>query len=153
MVDKPLRIMLLTTPQTYRTEAFIKAANKLGIEIVKAMDMPKRLTDKWKMRQGTVAIEPFDFSQPELAVSEIVIYAKKRPITAILAVDDAGAVLAAMASQALGLPHNAIEAADAARNKYIMRQMLEYIMRQMLDAGNVASPPFRPFSMYGEHNA
>jgi formate-dependent phosphoribosylglycinamide formyltransferase (GAR transformylase) len=54
-------------------------------------------------------------------------------------VDDAGAVLAAQASQALGLPHNNVEAAEAARDKLKMRQMLA--------AAGVNSPNFCPFSL------
>lgn len=124
--------MLLTTPQTYRAEAFVAAANKLGIEIVQAMDMPQPLAKQWQMQLGV------DFSRPETAVSHIITYAQERPLAAIMAVDDTGAVLAAQAGRALGLPHNAVEAVDTARNKYSMRQMLA--------TANVASPPFRHFT-------
>ena len=124
--------MLLTTPQTYRTEAFVTAANKLDIEIVQVMDMPQPLAEQWGMRLGV------DFSQPDTAVSTLTTYAQKRPLAAIMAVEDAGALLAAQASHALGLPHNAVAAAEAARNKYTMRQMLA--------AAHVASPPFLRFT-------
>ena len=128
--------MLLTTPQTYRAEAFVAAAKQaqLGIEIVQVMDMPQPLAEQWGMRLAV------DFSQPETAVSTIIAFAQERPLAAIMAVDDAGALLAAQASHALGLPHNAVTAADAARNKYLMRQMLA--------AADVASPPFRRFTMF-----
>ncbi|MGH8056134.1 MAG: ATP-grasp domain-containing protein, partial [Candidatus Entotheonellia bacterium] len=46
------------------------------------------------------------------------------PISAIIAADDEGVIPAAMASAALGLPHNPVEAVAAARNKYRMRQIL-----------------------------
>ncbi len=108
------------------------AADKLGIEIVQVMDMPQSLAEQWGMRLGV------DFSQPETAVSTITTFARERPLAAIMAVDDAGALLSAQASQALGLPHNAVAAAEAARNKFTMRQMLA--------AANVASPPFLCFT-------
>lgn len=110
----------------------MQAADKLNIEIVKVMDMPQPLADEWGMRLGV------DFSQSKTAVSTLTTFAKKRPLAAIMAVDDAGALLAAQASQALGLPHNAVAAAEAARNKYTMRHMLA-------DA-NVPSPPFLRFT-------
>lgn len=128
MADAPQRILLLTTPHTYRAGAFAAAAERLGIEIVQAVDMPAALAAEWGMRLG------LDFSQPETAVADIVAYARAHPLAAVLAVDDAGALLAARASQALALPHNAVAAAEAARDKHRMRQLLA--------AAGVPSPPF-----------
>jgi len=131
MNEIPQRIMLLTTPQTYRAQAFVAAADKLGIEIVQALDLPQALADQWGMQLSV------DLREPDTAVSTIVAYAQKRPLAAVMAVDDAGALLAAQASRALGLPHNDVAAAEAARDKFKMRQMLA--------AAQVASPPFRRF--------
>jgi biotin carboxylase len=80
-----------------------------------------------------------DFNQPDVAIAHILQFAQKRPLAAIVPVDDAGAVLAAKASQALGLPHNNIAAAEAARDKHKMRQMLA--------AAGVNSPQFLRFSL------
>ncbi|MGH2543232.1 MAG: ATP-grasp domain-containing protein, partial [Ardenticatenaceae bacterium] len=76
-----------------------------------------------------------DFTDPEQATSDIVAYAKNTPLAAILAVDDTGSLLAALASAALGLPHNDPASAEAARNKYRMRQMLA--------TGGIPHPHFR----------
>lgn len=124
--------MLLLTAHTYRDGPFSEAAERLGIEIVKAIDMPRQLADYWDVSLG------LDFDRPDAAVPPIVAYAAEQPLAAILAVDDSGALLAARASAALGLPHNSVAAAEAARNKYRMRQLLT-------QAG-VASPPFRQFT-------
>ena len=124
--------MLLLTAHTYRAGSFSQAAERLGIEIVKAVDMPRQLADYWDVPLG------LDFNRPDTAVPAIVAYAAEQPLAAILAVDDSGALLAARASAALGLPHNSVAAAEAARNKYRMRQLLT-------QAG-VASPPFRRFT-------
>ena len=124
--------MLLLTAHTYRDGPFSEAAERLGIEIVKAIDMPRQLADYWDISLG------LDFDRPDAAVPPIVAYAAEQPLAAILAVDDSGALLAARASAALGLPHNSVAAAEAARNKYRMRQLLT-------QAG-VASPPFRQFT-------
>jgi biotin carboxylase len=57
-------------------------------------------------------------------------------------VDDSGTVLAAHAAAALGLPHNAADAAEAARNKHLMRQRFA--------AAGVPSPAFRLFSVHDD---
>ncbi|HFQ92472.1 MAG TPA: ATP-grasp domain-containing protein, partial [Anaerolineae bacterium] len=129
----PKRVLLLTTAHSYRGEAFLQAAKSLEIEVIQAVDMPPGLA------QPAPKILPVTFNQPDEAVAAIVDFAETRPLTAILSVDDSGALIAARAAQALGLPHNAPEAAQAARDKYIMRQMLA--------AGGAAVPLFHNFSL------
>ncbi len=126
--DRP-RVLLLLTAQTYRAQAFAEAAERLGIEAVRAIDMPEQLVELWQQQLG------LDFQDPEGATQAIVAYAAGRPLGAIVAVDDSGSLLAARASAALGLPHNAYEAAVAARDKHRMRTLLA--------RAGVASPPFR----------
>src|SRR6266545_3556687 len=123
------RVLLLTTPNTYRAPAFAAAAERLGVEAITAVDMPPRLAAAWNQPLGV------DFQDVDAAAAAIATFAADRPIDAIVAVDDSGSLLAARASAALGLPHNAPEAAEAARDKQIMRTLLE-------QAG-VLSPPFQ----------
>lgn len=111
----------------------MQAAESLEIEVIRAVDMPPGLA------QPAPGILPITFNQPGEAVAAIVDFAETRPLTAILSVDDSGALIAAQAAQALGLPHNAPEAAQAARDKYIMRQMLA--------AGGTAVPHFQNFAL------
>lgn len=125
------RVLLLTTPHSYRTSAFVAAARHLGIEAVQAVDMPPELAEHWNFRLGV------DFTAVEQASHQLVEALAERPVQAILSLDDSGAFLAARTSQLLGLPHNAAAAADAARNKYRMRQLLS--------AGGVLSPRFGRF--------
>ncbi len=127
-----MRVLLLTTAHSYRGEAFLQAAESLEIEVIRAVDMPPGLG------QPAPGILPITFNRPDEAVAAIVGFAGSRPLTAILAVDDSGALMAAQAAQALGLPHNAPEAAQAARDKFIMRQMLA--------EGGTAVPKFHNFS-------
>ncbi len=126
------RLLLLTTPQSYRTHAFVKAAKQVGVETLQAVNMPKELAAHWGYRLGV------DFSQTEEAARQLVEIVAQTPVDAILSLDDSGSLLAARASQWLGLPHNAPAAAEAARDKSLMRQMLA--------AGGVASPRFLRFS-------
>ncbi len=125
-MSKPKRVLLLLTPRTYRARAFIEAAEKLNIEVVKAIDMHKQLADYWNYRLG------LDYSNPAESVQKIVQFAAEFPLGAIVSVDDSGSLIAALASQELGLPHNSPEAAEAARDKHRMRQLLA--------AANVQAP-------------
>lgn len=112
------RILLLTTTRSYRNDAFLQAANRLDIELIQAVDMTKELAEYWHCTLG------IDFNDPHAAVQTIVDYATHKPLHAILAVDDSGTLLAARAATALGLPHNSPLAAEAARDKYLMRTLM-----------------------------
>lgn len=114
----PKRVLLLLTAHTYRAGPFLEAAQRLNIEVVKGIDMVEPLAEYWHVPLG------LDFRDPKRAAEAIVAYAKNKPLGAIISVDDSGSFIAAKASQALGLPHNSPEAAVAARDKYVMRQLL-----------------------------
>ncbi len=131
--DQPWRVILLMKATTYRARPFLAAAARLGIEVVKGIDMPPELAEYWHAPLG------LQFDRPEQAVQSIVDFAYRQPVQAILAVDDSATVLAAQASEALGLAFNSSEAALAARNKYRMRQLLS--------AAGVPCPKFSLFDM------
>ncbi|MEZ4673768.1 MAG: ATP-grasp domain-containing protein [Caldilineaceae bacterium] len=127
------RLLLLTTARSYRNDAFLQAANRLGIEVVQAVDMSKELSTYWHCTLG------IDFNDTTAAVQTIAAQAAAAPFDGILAVDDSGTLLAARAGAALGLPHNAPVAAEAARDKYIMRTLMA--------AGGVPCPTFQRFTL------
>ena len=110
--------MLLMTAKTYRARPFLAAAERLGVEAVKVVDMPQPLAEFWRNPLGV------DFAHPELAVQAIAAYAARNPLGAIISIDDSASEIAAQASAALGLPQNSPEAATAARDKYLMRRLL-----------------------------
>ncbi len=124
--------MLLITARSYRGDAFMRAAQRLGIEVIQVIDMAHELAEFWHYPLGV------DFNQPEAAVQTIADYAVKTPIDAILGIDDSGTLLAARASARLGLPHNSTVAAEAARDKYRMRTLMA--------AAGVPCPVFRRYS-------
>jgi biotin carboxylase len=126
------RVLLLTTPNTYRAQAFLVATERLGVEAVIATDMQAELAESWGQPLGV------DFQRIEQAVAAIVAFAADRPLDSIIAVDDSGSLLAARASAALGLAHNAPDAAEAARDKFVMRMLLA--------RAGVPSPPFQRYS-------
>ena len=126
------RVLLLFSPASYRTSPFVEAAQGLGLDVVQGVDMPEALAEFWHVPLG------LDFGNLEQATRAIVDYAAQHPLHAILSVDDSASLLAARASAALGLPHNAPDAALAARDKYVMRRMLA--------AGGVQVPRFQCFA-------
>jgi biotin carboxylase len=107
------------TTTTYRARDFLEAARRLGVEAVVGSDRPQALEDLLPGRAVTL-----DFLQPAAGVRAIVDLAHNRPLDAIVAVDDDGVLVAAMAAETLQLSHNAVEAVHAARNKYRLRQLL-----------------------------
>jgi biotin carboxylase len=127
------RVLLLMSPATYRAGAFLSAAQRLDIEVVVGIDLPEKLADYWHVPLGV------DFSDIPTSVQTIADYAQQHHIDAILSVDDSACELAAHASLALGLSHNSPQAAVAARDKLLMRQLMS--------AGGAPCPVFRNFPL------
>lgn len=128
--DRPAVIALMS-PATYRAGAFAGAAQRIGLNLVRAIDLPDDLAGH---RQSHLAL---DFADDADAVARILAFARKNPVAAILALDDRGALIAASASATLGLPHNDPGSALAARDKYVMRERLA--------AGGMPVPRFERF--------
>src|SRR6266581_4603957 len=125
------RVLLLMSPATYRAGAFLNAAKRLKLELVVGIDLPETLSEYWHVPLGV------DFADPETSVRTIVEFAQEHPIHAILSLDDSASELAARASATLGLAHNSPKAAEAARDKLLMRKLMS--------AGGAPCPVFRPF--------
>ena len=118
METAPRRVMLLTTPTSYRTAAFLQAAQRLGIETLVVEDTPAPLQQFLPLRFTA------DFRDTARATERIAEIARQYGVRAVIPVDDSGTVLAALIAQRLGLPSNDPDAALAARDKWIMRQRL-----------------------------
>jgi len=113
------RVLLLLPTTTYRAEAFVSAARELGVEVVAASDRPSTLQAELPEHLLTL-----DFLKPDVAAREVQELARRRPIDAVVPVDDLTTVVAAAIAEALGLPANPVQSAMATRNKAIMRQLL-----------------------------
>ena len=107
------------TTTTYRASQFLEAARRLDVPVVVGSDREQALA-----AANPAGYLTLDFQEPERAAGAIVKFAEQYPIQAVVAADDDGVILAAMAAAALGLPHNGIEAVIAARNKHRMREVL-----------------------------
>ena len=127
------RVLLLMSPATYRAGAFLNAARNLHLEVVVGIDLPETLADYWHVPLG------LDFTDQESALRTILEYAREHPLAAILSVDDSASELAARACDALHLPHNSPQAAEAARDKLLMRTLMSQ--------GGALCPVFRPFPL------
>ena len=112
------RIILLSKVSTYRVRPFLEAARRLGIKVAQGIDMDPTLAEHWRTPLG------LQFAEPQQAAQKIVAFAREKPVQAIISLDDSASEIAALASAALGLPHNSSRAALAARNKYEMRRLL-----------------------------
>lgn len=108
--------MLVSSTTGYEADGFRAAAHQLGATCVLATNRCPRLDDPWG--DDALAIR---FEDAEDAAKAIVEQARREPVDAIVAIGDATTRIAALAARALGLPHNAPEAAEAARNKFEAR--------------------------------
>ncbi len=111
------RVLLIIPTTSYRATDFFAAAEALGVEVTVAAEEPLPLIEPERF----IAI---DCEHPDEAAQAIVDLATATPIDAIVPVDDAGVVIAALAGQKLGLPHNSPASAAATRDKALMRQLL-----------------------------
>ena len=127
------RVVLLASPATYRSGAFLRAAAQLDLDVVQATDTPKALADRWGMPLA------LDFARPDAALAALAAYAAEHPVDAILALDDSATLLAARAAAMLGLPHNDPDATLAARDKWVMREALR--------RGGVPVPEYRRYAL------
>jgi biotin carboxylase len=113
------RLLLLIPTTTYRTEDFVEAARRLDVDLIIASDRPNVMSGEFPDHLLTL---PFD--DPAAAARAIRDYAVRRPLDAVVPVDDATTVVASAIGEDLGLPVNPLAAAQATRNKRAMREQL-----------------------------
>jgi len=111
------RVLLLIPSRTYRTHDFMTAAARLDVDVVVGSEHRPALAGLMHGRHLRL-----DFENLSGSTERIVAFAGTHPLAAVVAVDDAGTLLAATAAQALGLPHNPVDAVQAARDKARMRE-------------------------------
>src|SRR5436309_15929978 len=119
MPNSVARLLLLLPTTTYRTQPFVHAASKLGVDLVCASERPSTLEERAPDNLITV-----DFADPAGAAETLARFASCRPLDAVVAVDDLTTVVAAAVAARLGLRSNPVAAAAAARNKREMRRRL-----------------------------
>src|SRR5262245_60714769 len=137
------RLLLLIPTTTYRAQAFLDAAAKIGVEVVVGTDRRQALADE--VPGSTLAL---DFESVPDASAEIVRFAASQPFQAVVGADEETVELAAAVSQELGLRNNPPEAVRITRDKHSMRARMREaglrtpgfrILRADEPLGNVAS--------------
>jgi biotin carboxylase len=113
------RVLLLLPTSTYRAPDFVRAATRLGVEVVVGSDEIPVLPGSDRDRVVEVPLD-----EPDAAAEAIVALDERRGVDAVVAVDDRGVVAAAAAGERLGFPHNPPAAVAATRDKAAMRRAL-----------------------------
>jgi biotin carboxylase len=124
------RILLLLPTATYRASDFVAAAGRLGVEVVVGSEHRQALSGAMGDRAVVVPL-----ADRAAAVRAIVALHARTPLDAVLAVDDQGVVIAALAAEELGLRHSPPDAVASTRDKAVMRERLA--------AAAVSQPAFR----------
>ncbi|HEU4928696.1 MAG TPA: ATP-grasp domain-containing protein [Candidatus Krumholzibacteria bacterium] len=127
------RLLLLVPTSTYRAEAFIRAAQKLPVDLSIASEAPNSLAHLHPVDMPT-----FDFSRPADAAARAYSLARSHPVHAVVAVDDQATLAAAVIAEALGLPHNPADAVRASINKFLARERMR--------AARIEQPRYELFS-------
>ena len=125
-------LLLLVPTTSYRLDDFRAAAERLGVPLVLGTDLCHRVEELFAPRDDVLSL---DYRRPERAAEQIVRAAARWPLRGIVPGSDPTAVIAALAAERLGLPHNPPAAARRAANKAAMREALA--------AGGVAVPRFQ----------
>ncbi len=128
------RLLLLLPTTTYRTQDFLDAARTLGVDIVCASEKPSTFE-----AHAPDNLLTLDFADPDAAAARVADLTSRRPLSAVVGVDDLTTVAAAAIAERLGLRGSAVAAVAAARDKYQMRQCLA--------AGGVPIPRFRRIAL------
>ena len=131
------RLLLLIPTTTYRTEDFVDAARKLDVDLVIASDRPNVMSGEFPDHLLTLPL-----SDPASAVEEVRRFAVRRPLDAVVPVDDLTTVTAAAICRDLGLRSSPLAAVSATRSKLRMRELLA--------AGGVPSPVFTSWHVDGD---
>lgn len=135
------RVLVLSSTTSYRTDDFLRAAARLGVEAVLGTNRCHELAELWP-REAFGGSLPIEFRHEAEAADVVVREARVRPFDAIVPTDDATAEIAARAAERLGLDGNSVGAAVTARNKRRLREALA-----------AAGVPQPRFAVYAETDA
>ncbi|HZZ83593.1 MAG TPA: ATP-grasp domain-containing protein [Anaeromyxobacteraceae bacterium] len=115
------RLLLLAPTQSYRTQDFLAAAARLGVEVVVGTDRCHQIEETFGVEEGLLSL---DYRKPEHAAEQIAEAVRQAPIGGIVPVNETTAVIAALAAERLGLPWSPPEAARRAGDKAAQRARL-----------------------------
>lgn len=111
------RVLVVLPTETYRAADFVNAARATGVELAIASESPLPLV----AADRQVLIDCGDVSRSAEAIATL---ASNTPVDSIIAADDAGVEIAALASELIGLPASPLVAVHATLDKSLMRASL-----------------------------
>jgi len=112
------RLLLIAHPGSYRIAPYLNAARRMGLEVLIASRGEHSLISE--IHQGLHV----DLDDPAYALARILEVARGAPFAGVLGCDDTTVELAALAADALALPHNPPTAARLTRRKDLARAHL-----------------------------
>jgi len=113
------RILLIAPHGSYRTFAFLKAAQQKAIDVLIASEGEFSVVSAYS--EGL----HINFDEPETAIKKMLYEASLRPFIAVIGTDDSTTELASVVSKALGLAHNDPESVKIAKRKDLARICLQ----------------------------
>jgi len=113
------RVLVIAPHGSYRTAPFIKAANKLNVDVLIASQGEHSIVSDYV--QGL----HIDFKDEASSIETILAEASKRTFSGIIGTDDTTIELAAKVAEKLSLPHNDPKAVNVAQRKDLTRLSLE----------------------------
>jgi biotin carboxylase len=127
-------LLLLVPTRSYRTDDFVQAAGRLSVPVLIGSDLCHQVEETFGGIAGQVSL---DYRHPERAAERIAEVARGRVLGGVVPTDEGTALIAALAAERLGLPHNPPEATRRAGNKHLQRAALA-----------AAGLPVPPFSLH-----
>ena len=124
------RVLLILPTDTYRAADFLAAASRLDVDVIVGSERRQMMAASMGDRAVVVPMGDVD-----AAVGIIAALHERRPVDAVLAVDDQGLMVAAAASEHLGMTHNPPASVAATRDKAALRARLA--------ASSVPQPDYR----------
>jgi biotin carboxylase len=113
------RLMLVLPTRTYRAAAFLRAAERLGLEVVVASEEAPTLAPLMAGRVLTL-----DLGSPEQAAERAAQFGSERRVDAVVGVDESAVLTAAHVAARLALRNNPVAAVAATRDKRRLRAAL-----------------------------
>jgi biotin carboxylase len=114
------RVMLILPTETYRATAFLRAAEELRLQVVVASNEAPTLATLMEGRVLTL-----DLHRPAESAGRAAEFAARRPIDAVVGVDEGSVITAANIAARLGVKQrNPIESVAATRDKRLLRRRL-----------------------------
>ena len=118
-VTKAKRVLVIAPHSSYRTAAYIQAAQLLNTEVLIASEGEHSIVSDYAKGLH------IQFADPDAALQTIIAAAADKPFAGVIGTDDSCLELAARVAQYFNLPHNKPESVRLAGRKDLARECLK----------------------------